>query len=138
MIITKLPPDELYHHGIKGQRWGIRKYQNADGSLTAAGKDRYVRSKRSESLKNRRLLSDDDLRKRINRLKMEAEYKRLSEDDIKPGKKFCDNFLRDYGKSVLTAVATGATMFALNYAITREATPEMAARYIAPPPKSKK
>lgn len=33
--------DELYHHGIKGQKWGIRKYQNADGSLTAAGKARY-------------------------------------------------------------------------------------------------
>lgn len=33
--------DELYHHGIKGQRWGIRRYQNPDGTLTAAGKRRY-------------------------------------------------------------------------------------------------
>lgn len=32
---------ELYHHGIKGQRWGIRRYQKKDGSLTAAGKKRY-------------------------------------------------------------------------------------------------
>lgn len=31
----------LEHHGIKGQRWGIRRYQNADGSLTVAGKKRY-------------------------------------------------------------------------------------------------
>lgn len=30
----------LIHHGIKGQRWGIRRYQNEDGSLTAAGKRR--------------------------------------------------------------------------------------------------
>lgn len=29
---------ELYHHGIKGQRWGVRRYQNADGSYTSAGK----------------------------------------------------------------------------------------------------
>lgn len=29
---------ELYHHGIKGQRWGIRRYQNPDGSLTSAGR----------------------------------------------------------------------------------------------------
>lgn len=33
--------DELYHHGIKGQRWGIRRYQNDDGSLTEAGRKRY-------------------------------------------------------------------------------------------------
>lgn len=32
---------ELYHHGILGMHWGIRRYQNPDGSLTAAGKQRY-------------------------------------------------------------------------------------------------
>lgn len=32
---------ELYHHGIKGQRWGVRRYQKKDGSLTPAGKKRY-------------------------------------------------------------------------------------------------
>ena len=32
---------ELYHHGIKGQRWGFRRYQNSDGTLTEAGKKRY-------------------------------------------------------------------------------------------------
>ena len=32
---------ELYHHGIKGQRWGIRRFQNEDGTLTEAGKARY-------------------------------------------------------------------------------------------------
>ena len=36
--ITK---DELYHHGIKGQKWGERRFQNEDGSLTAAGRERY-------------------------------------------------------------------------------------------------
>ena len=33
--------NELYHHGIKGMKWGVRRYQNPDGSLTAAGKKRY-------------------------------------------------------------------------------------------------
>ena len=33
--------NELQHHGIKGMKWGRRRYQNADGSLTAAGKKRY-------------------------------------------------------------------------------------------------
>lgn len=39
--------DELTHHGIKGQKWGKRRYQNPDGTLTNAGKTRY----RSTSLK---------------------------------------------------------------------------------------
>ena len=33
--------DELYHHGIKGQKWGVRRFQNKDGSLTTKGKKRY-------------------------------------------------------------------------------------------------
>lgn len=35
---------ELYHYGIKGQRWGLRRYQNFDGSYTQAGLDRYNKS----------------------------------------------------------------------------------------------
>ena len=33
---------ELYHHGVKGQKWGVRRYQNEDGSLTEEGKQRYL------------------------------------------------------------------------------------------------
>lgn len=32
---------ELRHHGIKGQKWGVRRFQNEDGSLTSAGRKRY-------------------------------------------------------------------------------------------------
>ena len=35
-----LKKDDLVHHGILGQKWGVRRYQNKDGSLTAAGKRR--------------------------------------------------------------------------------------------------
>lgn len=32
---------ELYHHGVKGQKWGVRRFQNKDGSLTPEGKFHY-------------------------------------------------------------------------------------------------
>lgn len=35
--------NELYHHGILGQKWGVRRYQNEDGSLTNAGRRRYIK-----------------------------------------------------------------------------------------------
>ena len=37
---TYVSSDALYHHGIKGQRWGVRRFQNKDGTLTAAGRRR--------------------------------------------------------------------------------------------------
>lgn len=37
-------PNELYHHGIKGQKWGVRRFQNKDGSLTPVGKERYSKN----------------------------------------------------------------------------------------------
>ena len=39
---------ELYHHGIKGQKWGVRRYQYADGTYTPAGKKRYDETETKE------------------------------------------------------------------------------------------
>ena len=38
-----VPVDEFMHHGIKGMKWGVRRYQNPDGTLTEEGRDRYIR-----------------------------------------------------------------------------------------------
>ena len=50
--------EEMYHHGILGQKWGIRRFQNSDGSLTAAGKKRYDKDSshdRSNSTKSEKI-----------------------------------------------------------------------------------
>lgn len=44
--------DELYHYGVKGQKWGIRRFQNSDGSLKPAGKKRYGDGGEESSLSN--------------------------------------------------------------------------------------
>jgi hypothetical protein len=63
--------NEFYHHGIKGQKWGVRRYQKKDGSLTSAGKKRY----------------SGDPKDRANKVtrydKLYAKYKDLGYDDEK-------------------------------------------------------
>lgn len=41
--------NELYHYGVQGQKWGVRRYQNSDGSLTEEGKKRYSRKNSKNS-----------------------------------------------------------------------------------------
>jgi len=48
-------PNELYHYGIQGQKWGVRRFQNPDGTLTAAGKQRYGFPVNDETIKYKRL-----------------------------------------------------------------------------------
>lgn len=48
-IITRTSPDELMHFGIKGQKWGVRRWQNDDGTLTPDGKAKYEQSMKDAS-----------------------------------------------------------------------------------------
>ena len=67
--------DEFYHSGVKGMKWGIRRYQNEDGTLTDAGKVRY---NPDGSKKRVEKMSDAELNKANQRLSAEQNYNRLT------------------------------------------------------------
>lgn len=48
-----IQPNELRHHGIKGQKWYVRRFQNEDGSYTEAGKTRYAKTEHQKARRRR-------------------------------------------------------------------------------------
>lgn len=72
--------DELYHHGVKGQKWGVRRFQNKDGSLTPEGEKRYYNDDGSLTKHGRRALDSNQIPLSVER----SHLKKLH--DSKPKK----------------------------------------------------
>lgn len=101
----------LTHHGIKGQRWGVRRYQRPDGTLTPSGKRRARKEARNASRpKNLKEFSDDELQKAVRRMQLEKRYSTLSGDNgVAAGKQTVKNILKG-ATGVATATTTAITL----------------------------
>lgn len=116
--------NELQHWGIKGQKWGVRRYQNSDGTLTAAGKKRY--NKELTKLRAEKKVLE-------NKRKTQAKYDKLDSmrkeiDDMKSGKNPAaesgKKSIKDMSNEELSAAITRAQL-EKNY---RDLHPEVVSR----------
>ena len=116
--------NELTHHGTKGMRWGIRRYQNPDGSLKPAGRKRYgsdgdgnaggkkttkgkASSDKTSAPKKKSVseMTDAELTSAIRRSQLEAQYKQLNPEKVSSGKKFMSKMINE--AIVPAAVSSG-------------------------------
>lgn len=115
----------LIHYGTKGQKWGVRRYQNEDGTLTTAGKERYqkdVKKEKPESstwkAKDAKHLDDAELNRRNNRLQRERNYKDLTTPQWKKDvKQTSKEWAKEAAKRIFigTAVTLATVAMLKNY-----------------------
>jgi len=82
---------ELYHHGIQGQKWGVRRFQNPDGTLTSRGKKRYGADKLSS------ISTKKGIKRRLNDIAQdEAKFTRISQES-----QYMSNRYKSQGNKVM-------------------------------------
>jgi hypothetical protein len=99
----------LAHHGIKGQKWGVRRYQNPDGSYTDEG-----RRRRGISPKKRYSdLTDEEIAERIKRRQNELKLEELEmQSSIPIGARYIGGIVKSGATKGLT-IAVGGITFAV-------------------------
>lgn len=123
-------------------KWGVRRTEaqlaRARGKSKSSSADNEVKESRKTDSKNRRTLSTTDLKNKIERLKLEKQFKDLTAEDVSPGKKMATDILKSAGTKVLTTAAAGAAAYAVKAALTKKFDLKEAASYVAANPNKKK
>ena len=111
----------LEHYGVKGMKWGVRKRSKNRVSSSGARSTSpnpsskvsapTTRDKRVKALKNRRELSDSDIKDFTSRLQSEKQLKALLDEDVSPGRTFIKKVMSDAGKQAATKLATNAIIY---------------------------
>ena len=104
----------LIHAGIKGMRWGVRRYQNPDGTLTDAGRKRYGygddsddhKTSRENARKRTEALSTKELKALNDRLQAEKQYNELTARKKSGFEKAAEEVLTNVGKNLATKYLT--------------------------------
>lgn len=103
--------NELYHHGIIGMKWGVRKDRStSSGSRRKKSSPSHEDYQRAHSRKSVKQMSDSELRTRINRLQMEQQYSNLSPRNVSKGKNYFNKIVKA-GTTVATITTTGLTIY---------------------------
>ena len=117
----------LTHHGIKGMHWGVRrtpeqlghKSSGKSGKIRSDAADEAKRADMRSASRNRRNLSLEEIRQRIERIKLERQLKDLTDEELAPGRKFVADVMSQSGKKAISTIATGALLYGAKSAVTR-------------------
>lgn len=105
--------NELYHFGIKGMKWGVRRFRNEDGSLTSAGKKRYNTDKRSDDRKRFDEIRKKDIKSMTNKELADANYRMTLEQNyknsVRNGKGKANALLRQFSKQAASTIGGALT-----------------------------